>query len=109
MLPRRHVIFGEKSPAPTSGKTLPNIPTVSTNLKQLHEPVGHANLPVHDSPCQNIYLGPDKGTPPQEPAAYAVCENVHQCGYVNVKMSGSGACATGGSDYQNIDASERPT
>ena len=112
--------IGKKTSAPTGsgGKALPNSPIVSSHTtEQLHEPASYANLPVHDTPYQNMGFGVDKAATPQEPDA--MYENVHQrtsnkkqaqkvVGYINVKTNGSGAGACSGSEYQNINASRRP-
>lgn len=103
----------KKTTAPTGSgsKALPHI------TEQLHEPASYANLPVHDTPYQNMGFGPDKDVPPQEPDS--MYENVHQhvpnkkqvqkgIGYINVKTNGSGAGASSGSEYQNINVSRRP-
>ena len=102
----------------TGSKALPSSPAASSHIvEQLHEPASYANLPVHDTPYQNMGFGPDKDAVPQEPDA--MYENVRQrvpnkkqaqkgIGYINVKTNGSGAGASSGSEYQNINASRRP-
>ena len=92
--------------------------TLST--KQLHEPAGYANLPVHDAPYQNMGFGPDASAPTQEPDL--LYENIQKPkgsrlspsgaqpnkGHFNVKMNGSKTTSSAGSEYQNINISRRP-
>ena len=92
----------------------PAAPTDSSS-EVVHEPAGYANLPAHDAPYQNMGFGPDKDAQPQEPEA--MYENIHKRApnrkqpakkYVNSTKNMGGADSSGGSEYQNVNASRRP-
>lgn len=128
-VPKQRPSGKKNTPSADSSKPPPNVlPTSSLTPEQLHEPAGYANLPVHDTPYQNMGFGPDADVQPQEQDS--LYENVHQrtsntkqktgktdsagahakktIGYVNVRMNGSGTGSSGGSEYQNINATRRP-
>ena len=124
-LPKQRPMGKKIAPDPTTSSRSKNVPPSSSlTAEQLHEPAGYANLPVHDTPYQNVGFGPDSNASPQEPDT--LYENIHKSrqnvtpkcgrvdperaraqkgtGYVNVKVNGSGA----GSEYQNVNSSQRP-
>ena len=128
-VPKQRPPSKKSTPAGDSAKPLRTVPANSSlTPEQLHEPAGYANLPVHDTPYQNMGFGPDASAQPQESEPDALYENVHKgpsnrklksgrtdspgarakktMGYMNVKVNGSGS--TGGSEYQNTNASRRP-
>lgn len=89
---------------------------------KLHEPAGYANLPAHDTPYQNVGFGPDSSTSFEEQGA--LYENVHKStkstvsgntqtpkrlGHTRVEMNGSGRGSDSGAEYQNVNASRRPS
>lgn len=106
----------KKQPVPTPTQRLPSQRNDSLATEQLHEPAGYANLPVHDTPYQNMGFGPDASVPPEEQDV--LYENTSRIQKPKSNRSShSGAqphkgylktngkeLSNSGSEYQNINA-----